>query len=130
MAGNCFIDDDPPPARDVAGTPGRGRGRGDSDFRMRSPRAAVRRTPFSSTLSPEQGSQPRFIAVGNPYRGKGVSSFDLARLRVGIKPFKLHWFPRLRSTNDHAAELRRRKELFAPAAVLTGRQLAGRGRGT
>jgi BirA family biotin operon repressor/biotin-[acetyl-CoA-carboxylase] ligase len=58
------------------------------------------------------------------------TSFDLARLRAGLKPFKLHWFPRLRSTNDHAAELRRRGDLFAPAVVLTGRQIAGRGRGS
>lgn len=58
-----------------------------------------------------------------------LSSFDLARLREGIRPFRLCWFPRLRSTNDHAAELRRRGELFAPAIVLTGRQTAGRGRG-
>jgi BirA family biotin operon repressor/biotin-[acetyl-CoA-carboxylase] ligase len=36
----------------------------------------------------------------------------------------------LRSTNDHAAELRRRGELFAPAIVLTGNQIAGRGRGS
>jgi BirA family biotin operon repressor/biotin-[acetyl-CoA-carboxylase] ligase len=57
------------------------------------------------------------------------TSFDLARLRAGLKPFKLHWFPCLRSTNDHAAELRRRGTLFAPAVVLTGRQIAGRGRG-
>jgi BirA family biotin operon repressor/biotin-[acetyl-CoA-carboxylase] ligase len=57
-------------------------------------------------------------------------AFHLERLRQGIKPFKLHWFPRLRSTNDHAAELRRRGELFAPAVVLTGRQIAGRGRGS
>lgn len=57
-------------------------------------------------------------------------SFDLARLRQAIKPFRLHWFPRLRSTNDHAAELRRRQDLFAPAVVLTGHQTAGRGRGS
>jgi BirA family transcriptional regulator, biotin operon repressor / biotin---[acetyl-CoA-carboxylase] ligase len=57
-------------------------------------------------------------------------SFDLARLRDGIKPFRLHWFSRLRSTNDHAAALRKRGELFAPAMVLTGRQIAGRGRGS
>lgn len=57
------------------------------------------------------------------------TSFNLARLRPAIKPFKLHWFPRLRSTNDHAAELRRRGNLFAPAIVLTGHQIAGRGRG-
>src|SRR3954466_4129254 len=56
--------------------------------------------------------------------------FDLARIRHGIKPFKLHWFPRLRSTNDHAAVLRGRRELFAPAIVLTGHQIAGRGRGS
>jgi BirA family biotin operon repressor/biotin-[acetyl-CoA-carboxylase] ligase len=41
----------------------------------------------------------------------------------------LYWFPRLRSTNDHAAVLRERGTLFAPAVVLTGHQLAGRGRG-
>jgi BirA family biotin operon repressor/biotin-[acetyl-CoA-carboxylase] ligase len=35
----------------------------------------------------------------------------------------------LRSTNDHAAELRRRGTLYAPAVVLAGRQTAGRGRG-
>jgi BirA family biotin operon repressor/biotin-[acetyl-CoA-carboxylase] ligase len=55
--------------------------------------------------------------------------FDLQRLRRDLKPFRLHWFPRLRSTNDHAAVLRKRGELFAPAIVLTGHQLAGRGRG-
>ena len=40
------------------------------------------------------------------------------------------WYPRLRSTSTHAAALRRRGELFAPAAVLTGHQMAGRGRGS
>lgn len=60
----------------------------------------------------------------------GRTAFDLARLRTSIKPFRLHWFPRLRSTNDHAAVLRKRGELYAPAMVLTGRQLAGRGRGS
>ncbi len=56
--------------------------------------------------------------------------FDLQRLRDEIRPLRLHWFPRLRSTNDHAAVLRKRHELYAPAIVLTGHQLAGRGRGT
>src|SRR5688572_28211791 len=60
---------------------------------------------------------------------KSAISCDLSRLRTQIKPFRLHWFPRLRSTNDHAATLRKRGELFAPAMVLTGHQLAGRGRG-
>ncbi len=59
-----------------------------------------------------------------------TSAFDLNRLRAQIKPFRLHWFPRLRSTNDHAAILRKRGDLYAPAIVLTGRQLAGRGRGS
>jgi BirA family transcriptional regulator, biotin operon repressor / biotin---[acetyl-CoA-carboxylase] ligase len=59
-----------------------------------------------------------------------TSSYDLARLRKGIKPFRLHWFPRLRSTNDHAIALRQRGDLYAPAIVLTGHQLAGRGRGS
>ncbi len=61
---------------------------------------------------------------------RGSESFHLERLRKGIKPFRLHWFPRLRSTNDHAAVLRKRGDLFAPAIVLTGCQTAGRGRGT
>jgi len=56
-------------------------------------------------------------------------SFDLPRLRAGLKPYRLYWFPRLRSTNDHAGRLRRAGRLFGPAAVLTGRQIAGRGRG-
>jgi BirA family biotin operon repressor/biotin-[acetyl-CoA-carboxylase] ligase len=64
----------------------------------------------------------------SPSRGRG-SSFDLPGLRRKIKPIRLYWFPRLRSTNDQAALLRKRGELFAPAIVLTGRQTAGRGRG-
>ena len=58
------------------------------------------------------------------------SSFDLARLRSQIKPFRLHFFSRVRSTNDHSASLRKRGRLFAPAIVLTSHQLAGRGRGS
>ena len=54
--------------------------------------------------------------------------FDLERLRRHARPFRVHWFARLRSTNDHAAELRRRKDLFAPAIVLAGMQTHGRGR--
>ena len=61
----------------------------------------------------------------NPAR----QSYELERLRTSLKPFRLHWYPTLGSTNDHAAELRRRGGLFAPAVVLTGRQTAGRGRG-
>jgi BirA family biotin operon repressor/biotin-[acetyl-CoA-carboxylase] ligase len=56
-------------------------------------------------------------------------SFDLARLHRGVKPFRLHWFSHLRSTNDHAAALRRQEKMFAPAIVLTSHQTAGRGRG-
>jgi len=59
-----------------------------------------------------------------------MSSYSLSRLRLAVKPFRLHWFPRLRSTNDHAIALRSRGELFAPAIVLTGHQTAGRGRGS
>ena len=58
------------------------------------------------------------------------NSFNLKLLRERLKPFRLHWYPRLRSTNDHAIELRKRGELFAPAVVLTGHQTAGRGRGS
>jgi BirA family biotin operon repressor/biotin-[acetyl-CoA-carboxylase] ligase len=55
--------------------------------------------------------------------------YHLHLLRSQLRPFRLHWFARLRSTNDHAALMRRRGELFAPAIVLTGHQIAGRGRG-
>jgi len=57
------------------------------------------------------------------------SHFELVRLGAGLAPFRLHWFARLASTNDHAARLRRAGRLFAPAVVLCGRQTAGRGRG-
>ncbi|HZK79847.1 MAG TPA: biotin--[acetyl-CoA-carboxylase] ligase [Humisphaera sp.] len=57
------------------------------------------------------------------------ASFNLARLREGLKPFRLHWFPRLGSTNVHAAAMRREGGLYAPAVVLAGRQTSGRGRG-
>src|SRR5690242_9355326 len=56
------------------------------------------------------------------------NSFNLSQLKPAIRPLRLHWFPRLRSTSDHAAALRKRGELFAPAVVLTGNQIAGRGR--
>ena len=55
--------------------------------------------------------------------------FQLGRLRAAVKPFRLYFFPTVRSTNDHAARLRRRGKLFAPAIVLTPRQIAGRRRG-
>jgi BirA family biotin operon repressor/biotin-[acetyl-CoA-carboxylase] ligase len=57
------------------------------------------------------------------------SSYQLARLRRSIHPLRLHFFPRLGSTNDHALEMRRRRVLFAPALVLTAVQTRGRGRG-
>ena len=47
---------------------------------------------------------------------------------AGLKPVRLYWYPRLRSTNDHAALLLAAKN-SSPAAVLTGHQMAGRGRG-
>jgi BirA family biotin operon repressor/biotin-[acetyl-CoA-carboxylase] ligase len=58
-----------------------------------------------------------------------ANAFQLVRLRKALRPFRLHWFPTVRSTNDHAAAMRKRGELYAPAVVLTGRQTAGRGRG-
>jgi BirA family biotin operon repressor/biotin-[acetyl-CoA-carboxylase] ligase len=57
------------------------------------------------------------------------ATYDLARLKEGLAPFRLHWFPSLKSTSDHAAALRKRGRLFAPAIVLTSRQTSGRGRG-
>jgi BirA family biotin operon repressor/biotin-[acetyl-CoA-carboxylase] ligase len=59
-----------------------------------------------------------------------MPTFDLRRLREGLKPFRVHFFPTLKSTSTHAAALRKRGALFAPAVVLTPRQTAGRGRGT
>lgn len=58
-----------------------------------------------------------------------ANSLDIGSLRTRLRPFRLHWFPRLRSTNDHAAALRKHGKLFAPAVVLTSHQTAGRGRG-
>ncbi len=55
--------------------------------------------------------------------------YTLSRLRDQLRPFRLYYFPRLRSTNDHAAALRRQGRLYAPAVVLTSNQTAGRGRG-
>jgi BirA family biotin operon repressor/biotin-[acetyl-CoA-carboxylase] ligase len=55
--------------------------------------------------------------------------YTLSRLRDNLRPFRLYYFPRLRSTNDHAAALRQSGRLYAPAVVLTSRQTAGRGRG-
>ena len=72
---------------------------------------------------------PNRPSLGFEIRGFEIRSFALATLRRDLKPFRLHWYPRLRSTSSHAADLRRRGELFAPAVVLTGHQLAGRGRG-
>ncbi len=57
------------------------------------------------------------------------TSFDLARVRESIAPVQLRWVPRAGSTNEYAARLRRRRELFAPALVVAGSQSAGRGRG-
>jgi BirA family biotin operon repressor/biotin-[acetyl-CoA-carboxylase] ligase len=57
-------------------------------------------------------------------------SYDLAQLREAVRPFKLIWSPRMRSTNDRAVALRRRSQLFAPTVVVTGHQTAGRGRGS
>ena len=62
-------------------------------------------------------------------RGRAGNAFNLARLRSLLRPFRLHWYSRLGSTNTQAAKLRRERKLFAPAIVLTGRQLTGRGRG-
>lgn len=80
-------------------------------------------------------NSPKTVRVSRPSQPPNSSKaaenrFCLATLREGLKPFRLHFFPTLRSTNDHAAVLRRRGDLFAPAVVLTARQTAGRGRGS
>jgi BirA family biotin operon repressor/biotin-[acetyl-CoA-carboxylase] ligase len=63
-------------------------------------------------------------------RSSASNRYSLAKLRPMVRPFRLHWFSRLGSTNDHAAAMRRQGRLFGPAIVLTGHQLAGRGRGS
>lgn len=59
--------------------------------------------------------------------GQGV--YRLQELREALRPIRLWYYPRLGSTSDQAAALRKRGELFAPAAILTSQQTAGRGRG-
>lgn len=59
----------------------------------------------------------------------GSHQFNLSTLRKRIRPFRLHWFARVRSTNNHAARLRRTGKLFAPSIVLASNQIHGRGRG-
>jgi BirA family biotin operon repressor/biotin-[acetyl-CoA-carboxylase] ligase len=73
---------------------------------------------------------PKKKRHGRDARGtEEADHIRLSELRTSIKPFRLHYFSRLRSTNDHAAVMRKRGKLFAPAAVLTPNQTAGRGRG-
>jgi BirA family biotin operon repressor/biotin-[acetyl-CoA-carboxylase] ligase len=50
-------------------------------------------------------------------------------LKPAIKPWRLHYYARLGSTNDKATSLRKQKKLFAPALVMTSHQMHGRGRG-
>lgn len=59
----------------------------------------------------------------------GHNIYRLPELRDALRPIRLRYYPRLCSTSDQAATLRRRGDLFAPAAILTARQTAGRGRG-
>ncbi len=58
-----------------------------------------------------------------------ASQYDTARLIEEMRPFRLHHYAELRSTNDLAVEMRKRGELFAPAIILADSQTAGRGRG-
>jgi BirA family biotin operon repressor/biotin-[acetyl-CoA-carboxylase] ligase len=67
--------------------------------------------------------------ISNP-PDRQPSPYALKHLKPALKPFRFHYFPRLRSTNDHAARLRRAGKLYAPAVVLTSKQIAGRGRGS
>lgn len=104
----------------------------------RQPRPALRPRFGFTTGQPAARSLPswaRFEIRPSPgdtngnMSGSRVNSFDLARLRANLRPFRLAFFPRLRSSNDHAAVLRQRGQLYAPAIVLAARQTAGRGRG-
>ena len=58
-----------------------------------------------------------------------LNRFDLQKLRTGLLPFKLHYFPTVGSTHDHSLKLRDQGRLFAPSVVLTSKQTKGRGRG-
>lgn len=58
------------------------------------------------------------------------NAFQLTPLRNALKPFRLYFYTRLRSTNDHAAVLRRARKLYAPAVIVAATQTAGRGRGS
>lgn len=58
------------------------------------------------------------------------NAFQLSPLRERLKPFRLYFYTRLRSTNDHAVAMRRTRKLYAPAVVLAASQTAGRGRGS
>jgi BirA family biotin operon repressor/biotin-[acetyl-CoA-carboxylase] ligase len=69
-------------------------------------------------------------AVPRAKKSIAAGEYDSQRIAAAIKPIRLHFFPSLKSTNDHAAVLRKRRELFAPALVLANRQTAGRGRGS
>jgi BirA family transcriptional regulator, biotin operon repressor / biotin---[acetyl-CoA-carboxylase] ligase len=89
----------------------------------------VPRIPPPHQAVPRQTYDRRTGGRGHAPGADCPPAFNLAALRAGLRPFRLHWFPRLRSTNDHAAVLRRRGDLFAPAVVLTGHQTQGRGRG-
>lgn len=61
---------------------------------------------------------------------ESLNHFDLPLLRTEVRPFRVHYFPSLRSTNLQAAAMRREGRIFAPAIVLTEKQTAGRGRGS
>jgi BirA family biotin operon repressor/biotin-[acetyl-CoA-carboxylase] ligase len=93
---------------------------------------SVLQASFSSSFhAARTGGTP--VPRGSSAGSRGAwqtDSYNVTFLRQRLRPFRLHWFPRLRSTNDHAAALRKCGRLFAPAVVLTGHQIAGRGRGS
>jgi hypothetical protein len=74
---------------------------------------------FTAAQSPSRIS----VKMGDANR------YNLATLRESVRPVRVRWLPRCGSTNDVAARLRRAGALFAPALVLAGAQVAGRGRG-
>ena len=63
-------------------------------------------------------------------RTSATNAFRPAELRGRLQPFRLYFYTRVRSTNDHAASLRRAHKLYAPAVVVAASQTAGRGRGS
>lgn len=81
-----------------------------------------RPSPRSAKRPPRRTSSSTTASPNSPY--------DTKHLRSLLDPWRLHYIPTCRSTNDLAVRMRREGRLYAPAIILTPRQTAGRGRGS